>query len=275
MLRVVLVHPGDYILPEMGEPLGRYAEKVLRKRRIEIHTKTRIKAVMPREVELSGGSKITTLCLIWTAGSAPNPVLDLIDCPKDRGRIKVTENLEVEGYPGVWAVGDCALVSDMRTGKYYPPTAQHASREGKTLARNIVARERGELLKPFSFKTLGSLAAIGHRTGVAEILGVRFSGFVAWALWRGIYLSKLPRIEKKERVALDWMLDVFFSKDFVQYLGRCAPAVSSTEDMGSSQTPTRPPGKHEPASPQTGGSIERSHEGPKAAAQPAEIECEA
>ena len=111
----------------------------------------------------------------------------------------------------------CAVIPDEKGG-YQPPTAQHASREGKVLAHNIVARVRGNDLTPFRFKTLGLLASIGRRTGVARILGINFSGFVAWWLWRTIYLLKLPRFEKKLRVALDWTLDVFFSKDFVQYL---------------------------------------------------------
>ncbi len=138
-------------------------------------------------------------------------------------------NLEVEGVDGLWALGDCALVPDRTTGGYCPPTAQHASREGKIVAQNIVASVSGEPKKPFSFKTLGLLAAIGRRTGVARILGVNFSGFLAWFLWRGIYWSKLPRTEKKVRVAIDWALDVFFSKDFVQYLDQRALAHTQTE----------------------------------------------
>jgi NADH dehydrogenase len=121
----------------------------------------------------------------------------------------------VEGYPGIWALGDCAMIPDEHGG-YQPPTAQHASREGKVLAHNIVANSLGKDLIPFRFNTLGLLASIGRRTGVARILGVNFSGFLAWWLWRTISLLKLPRVEKKVRVALDWTLDVFFSKDFVQ-----------------------------------------------------------
>ncbi len=156
-------------------------------------------------------------------------MLDLVACPKERGRITVNANLEVEGVDGLWALGDCALVPDRATGGYCPPTAQHASREGKVVAHNIVASVSGEPKEPFSFKTIGLLAAIGRRTGVARILGVNFSGFLAWFLWRGIYWSKLPRIEKKVRVAIDWALDVFFSKDFVQYLDQRALAHTQTE----------------------------------------------
>ena len=229
MLRLVLVHPGEFILPELGEKLGRYADKKLRERGVEIHAKTKVAAVRPNEIELNNGERITSSTLLWTAGVSPNPALDLVTCPKERGRIKVNVNLEVEGVDGLWALGDCALVPDRTTGGYCPPTAQHASREGKIVAQNIVASVYGEPKKPFSFKTLGLLAAIGRRTGVARILGVNFSGFFAWFLWRGIYWSKLPRMEKKVRVSIDWALDVFFSKDFVQYLDQRALAHTQTE----------------------------------------------
>ena len=229
MLRVVIVHPGEFILPELGEKLGRYADKKLRERGVEIHAKSKVAAVRQNEIELNTGERIRSATLIWTAGVSPNPTLDLVACAKERGRIKVNAHLEVEGVDGLWALGDCALVPDPATGGYCPPTAQHASREGKVLARNIIADVYGKPKKPFSFKTIGLLAAIGSRTGVARILGVNFSGFFAWFLWRGIYWSKLPRTEKKIRVAIDWALDVFFSKDFVQYLDQRAIAHSQTE----------------------------------------------
>jgi NADH dehydrogenase len=130
----------------------------------------------------------------------------------------VDETLELKNRPGVWALGDCALIPDRKRRGFYPPTAQHALREGRVVGRNIVASLHGGEKKAFSFSTVGQLAAIGRRTGVANILGVNFSGFIAWWLWRTIYLSKLPRFEKKLRVALDWTLDVLFSKDLVQFV---------------------------------------------------------
>ena len=229
MLRMVLVHPGEFILPELGENLGRYADRKLREREVEIHPKCKVAAVRPDEIELNNGERIASSTLIWTAGVSPNPILDLVVCAKERGRIKANAHLEVEGVDGLWALGDCALVPDAATGGYCPPTAQHASREGKVVADNIMASVYGKPKKPFTFKTLGQLAAIGRRTGVARILGVNFSGFLAWFLWRGIYWSKLPRTEKKIRVAIDWALDVFFSKDFVQYLDQRALAHAQTE----------------------------------------------
>jgi NADH:ubiquinone reductase (H+-translocating) len=129
--------------------------------------------------------------------------------------------------------GDCALIPDSKTGNYCPPTAQHALREGKVLAHNVLAAHKGTPAKAFTFSTIGRLAAIGRRTGVANILGFKFSGFFAWWLWRTIYLSKLPRFEKKLRVALDWTLDLLFSKDFVQFVTFRAPTISRAEEEGS------------------------------------------
>jgi NADH dehydrogenase len=229
MLRVVLVHAGDTILPELNEKLGKYAEKKLSARGVEIHLNTLVSDVKDGEVILSDGTRVVTNTIIWTAGTAPNPLLDTLPCDKDRGKICADEYMEVPGYEGVWAVGDCASIIDTKNGKPFPPTAQHAIRQGKVLAHNIEAAVRGGRKKPFIFETIGQLAALGRRTGVAQILGYNFSGFVAWWLWRTIYLMKLPRFEKKLRVALDWTLDLIFTKDPVQFLTLRAPTVSEKE----------------------------------------------
>ncbi len=230
MLRVVLVHPGPLILPELSESLGAYAQKKLAGRKVEIRVNTRVTGVLERGVELSDGTLIKTNTLIWTAGTSPNPALEMLPCMKERGRLRVNEFLEVPDWPGVWALGDCASIPDLTTGKTCPPTAQHALREGKILAHNIAAAIRGGRRKPFVFSTIGQLASIGRRTGVAQILGINFSGFIAWWLWRTIYLSKLPRFEKKLRVALDWTLDLLFSKDLVQFMTVRAPAISQAKN---------------------------------------------
>jgi NADH dehydrogenase len=229
LLRIVLVHPGEVILPELGPKLGAYAQKKLARRGVEIRTNTRVTGVTEHGVTLSDGSTIPSCTVIWTAGTSPNPLLAALPCARERGRVIVNEFMEVPEWPGVWALGDCALVPDRKTGTYYPPTAQHALRQGKVLAHNITATLRGRQKNPFIFKTLGQLAAIGKRTGVANILGINFSGFIAWWLWRTIYLSKLPRLEKKLRVMLDWTLDLVFSKDLVQFLTLRAPTVSHVE----------------------------------------------
>ncbi len=241
MLRLVLVHSGMVILPELGDKLGTYAQRKLAQRNVEIRTNARVKSFTHSIVELSDGSTIKADTLIWTAGTSPCALLETLPCTKDHGRIVVNKFLEVDGFPGVWALGDCALVSDPYTGKPYPPTAQHALRQGEVVGRNIVARVRGTQKRPFTFKTIGALATIGRRTGVAQIFGFNFSGFIAWWMWRTIYLSKLPRFEKKVRVALDWTLDLLFSKDLVKFETVRARAVSSPHDQGEDHSvATRP-----------------------------------
>jgi len=236
-VRVILVHPGEVILPELSQSLGVYAQKKLAERKVEVHLNTKVTGVSDRGVELSEGTIIRANTLIWTAGIAPNPLLETLPAKKERGRLVVNEYLEVPEWPGVWAVGDCAWIRHRKTGKPYTQTAQHALREGKIAARNIAAAVCGGKKQPFAYSAVGQLAAIGRRVGVAQILGINFSGFFAWWLWRTIYLSKLPRFEKKLRVALDWTLDLLFSKDLVQFTTLRAPAVSHTDE--ETRLPTR------------------------------------
>jgi NADH dehydrogenase len=224
---MVVVHPGDVVLPELGPDLGAYAQRKLAKRGVEILTNVKVAEADDHGVRLTDGTSIPTRTLVWTAGTAPHPLVGMLPCACERGRVKVDQFLQVPDHPGVWAIGDCAFVPDVRNpGKSHPPTAQHAVREAKVAADNVVAAIRGEPKRPFDFKLLGQLAAIGRRTGVAKIFGVKFSGFIAWWLWRTIYLAKLPRFEKKLRVAIDWTMDLLFPKDLVQYFGERATGVS-------------------------------------------------
>jgi NADH:ubiquinone reductase (H+-translocating) len=236
MLRVVLVHHGPAILPELQDRLSTYAQKKLASRRVEIHVNTTVEGFSGKVIRFANGTAIPTNTLIWTAGTSPNPLLESIPCAKEHGRLLVTESLDLLDWPGVWALGDCAAVPDHRTGTFHPPTAQHALRQAKIVAHNVMAAVRGRDKRAFNFSTIAQLAAIGQRTGVANILGVNFSGFVAWWLWRTIYLSKLPRFEKKLRVAFDWTLDLIFSKDLVQFLDIRAPMVSHLETPSSLQS---------------------------------------
>jgi NADH dehydrogenase len=217
-VRMVLVHSGRHILPELGEDLGTYAARKLAVRGVEILTDERVQSVDPDGVTLQGGRRIASRVVVWTAGTSAHPLLERLPCQRDHGRLVVDETLATPGWPGVWALGDCAVVPDGRTGKPHPPTAQHALREARTAAANMVAAIDRRSPRRFSFRTVGQLAAIGRRTGVARIGGIKFSGFIAWWLWRTVYLSKLPRLEKKLRVAIDWTLDLIFAKDFVQFL---------------------------------------------------------
>jgi NADH dehydrogenase len=250
MPRVVVADPGDHILPELGVSLGRYAQERLARRGVEVRLKIKVAGYDGKEVALDDGTKIATRMLIWTAGTTPPPLLSTLPCAKQRGRIVANDCLQVSDWSGVWALGDCALVPDaLNPGKFYPPTAQHAIRQAAVLANNIVAAMRGQVPQPFKFKIIGLLATIGRRHGVAEIFGWQFSGYIAWLLWRAIYLSKLPGLQKKVRIALDWTLDLIFSKDLVQLPTLRSSAMSETEhsstavthETGSSESKSRIP----------------------------------
>ncbi len=222
-LSVIVVHAHDRILPELSESLARYALKRMAERGVVFRLKTRLMDAKPGRVILSDG-EIAAETLVWTAGVAPNPVVKNVALPKDkRGALTVDATLAVPGHAGIWALGDCAAVFDAQTTKPCPPTAQFALREAAVLARNIRAQVEGHPLKPFHFNSLGSLCVVGHQTACAELTvpfapdrAMQFSGLLAWAMWRGIYLAKLPGIEQKIRVLMDWAVELFFPPDIVQ-----------------------------------------------------------
>ena len=218
LIRVVVVHPGNFILPELGEELGRYAEHKLRERKVEVIKGPRVANYDGEVVTLSDGTSIPAATLIWTAGVKPSPVIAQLPCEKERGRLLVSEYLAVTGVPGLWAAGDCAAVPILNTENFHPPTAQHGLREGVTVAKNIEAMILDRSLKPFRFKMLGQLASIGHHTGVAMVFGIKFSGFIAWWFWRSVYLMKLPGLAKKLRVMASWTLDLFFGQQIEQMI---------------------------------------------------------
>ena len=218
LVRVVIVHPGDFLLPELGQELGDYAERKLRERKVEVIKGVRVANYDGSLVTLTDGKSIPASTLIWTAGVKPSPVIAPLPCQKERGRLLVSEFLAVTGVPGLWAAGDCAAVPVSNTEKFHPPTAQHGLREGLVAAKNIEAVVLDRPLKAFTFTTLGQLATIGRRTGVAMVFGIKFSGFIAWMLWRTVYLMKLPRLPKKLRVMVGWTLDLLFAKDIEQML---------------------------------------------------------
>ncbi len=217
-VRVVLIHGGPVILPELGEALGRYAQEKLTERQVEIKLRTKVNAYADGVVHCDDGEKIPAGTLVWAGGVSPSPALKDMPFELQRGRVVVDSTLEVPGFPGVWAVGDCAAVLDPISNSPYPPTAQHALREGRRAAKNICARLRGAQATPFVYKAPGQLAAIGRRTGVARIFGLKSSGILGWVLWRSVYLMKLPRLEKKLRVGLQWGLDTLFERDLAQYI---------------------------------------------------------
>ncbi len=216
-VRVMVLHSRDRILPELSESLAAYALDRMRDRGVTFKLETRVADARRGVVVLDSEEEIRTETLVWTAGTTPNPLLKDLPVEHDkRGAIPVDENLAVPDHDGLWAVGDCAAVTDAKTGELCPPTAQFALREAYALGHNIHASVQGQRLKPFHFDGLGTLCVVGHQTACAEIKGVRFSGFLAWILWRAVYLSKLPGLERKVRVLVDWTIELFFPRDIVQ-----------------------------------------------------------
>jgi NADH dehydrogenase len=230
-LRIILVHSRDRILPELSEPLAAYACERMAARGVTFKLNTRVADARPGVVVLKPEEEIRTETLAWTAGTTPNPLLATLPVARDkRGAVIVDGTLAVPGRPGLWAVGDCAAITDAVNGKPCPPTAQFALREATTLAHNIRASVRGAPLKPFHFDALGVLCVVGHHTACAELnipftggKSLRFSGLFAWLLWRGIYLSKLPGLERKVRVLSDWIIELFFPRDIVQTIDFSLP----------------------------------------------------
>ena len=222
-VQVVLVHSRDHILPELSQSLGRYAQESMELRGVTFRLNCRLNDTRPGAVVLSDG-EVRARTLVWTAGTAPNPLLKTLGIEVDkRGALVVDTTMSVPGHPELWAVGDCAALKDHKTGDPCPPTAQFALREARTLARNIGAAHRGRALQPFHFDSLGSLCVVGHHTACAELTvpfarrkSIRFRGLLAWLMWRGIYLGKLPGLERKVRVLTDWVIELFFPRDIVQ-----------------------------------------------------------
>lgn len=222
---VTLLHAGPRILPELSPGLGEFAQRLLGRRGVEVRLGTRLAGATAEAALLEGGERIATRTLVSTVPAEPNPLVAMLPCAKERGRIVVDPHLEVAEHPGVWALGDCAHVIDAARGEPCPPTAQHAVRQARCLAGNLVARLRGTAPRPFAFTALGKMGALGRRSAVGEMLGIKISGFLAWWLWRTIYLLKLPGLDRKVRVALDWTLDLLFPPDIVQLKTQRSPGV--------------------------------------------------
>lgn len=215
-IRVVLLHSQDRILPEVSEKLAVFAQKILQKRGVELRLHTRLEAATGQEAILAGGERIPTRTLVSTVPSSPHPLIETLDLPKGKnGRLIANSFLEVEGAPNIWALGDCAQVPAPDGGSS-PPTAQHAIRQAKTLANNIVASIRGGEKQTFGFKGLGKMGSLGHRSAVADIFGMNVSGILAWWMWRTIYLMKMPGWGRRLKVAVSWTLDTFLPPELVE-----------------------------------------------------------
>jgi NADH:ubiquinone reductase (H+-translocating) len=217
-LKVTLVHGADRLLPELSPKLGQFTLSKMTMRGIDVRLMARATHITDRAVHLASGDIITAGTVICTIGTATNPLVEQIPAPKERGRLKVNADMSVPGVPGIWAAGDCAAVPNAFDDKVSPPTAQFASRQARTLASNIAARMRGQSTKPFRYRPQGQLSSIGHNKAVAEVFGVKLSGFIAWLMWRGLYLLKIPTFSRKARLFLEWNWAMFFPPD-ISHLG--------------------------------------------------------
>ncbi len=219
-LRLVLLQRGERILPELKESLAAFAQRLLAKRGVEIRLGADLKAVSANAVVVEDKlthhiETISTRTCIATVPSGPHPLLTGLPFPQERGRIVVEQTTEVKDWPGVWALGDCAAIMQI-DGQISPPTAQHALRQAKTCAQNIVASYRGGAKRIFKFTGLGKLGSLGRRSAVAEIFGIHLTGLPAWLLWRGVYATKFPGLSGQIRLLADWALDMFLSRDITQ-----------------------------------------------------------
>lgn len=229
--RFTLIDAADRIMPEIQPELADFTIELLRGRGIEFLLGTQVTEIRGDSVTLSDGQRLPCRTVCWTAGVRASPVASRLGLPLDRGRIVCDEFMRVEGLRNVWALGDIAAVPDpARPGMPCPPTAQHAIRQGKLMARNLAAVMQGEPPRPFTFKTLGVFADLGRHRAVANIMGIRLKGFPAWAICRFYHLAWMPGLDRKSRLIADWSVEILFPRDIAEMgqLGH-APPLDSPE----------------------------------------------
>lgn len=217
-MRWVLVEATNRILPEVGPEMGEYTVQQLRERGIEVRRETLLKSAENQHIVLSDGEEFDADTLVWTAGVKPSPLVHASDLSADeKGRVKATEFLTVDGLDDAWAAGDCAAVPDLTAGPgaICGPSAQHAVRQAKQLGDNLVASLRGRAPKPYMHAYAGSVASLGLHQGVAQIYGVKLRGWPAWFIHRTYHVSRVPTFNRKVRVVADWTLALFFRREIV------------------------------------------------------------
>lgn len=240
-IAITLLHSGDHLLPELSASLGAFTLRKMCQRRVDVRLNARAVRVTDRAVLLESGEIISAGTVICTIGTQPNALIEALPVPKQRGRVVVNPDMSVPGLDGIWAAGDCAAVVNALDGKICPPTAQFAEAEATQLAANIVARLSGRATQPFRFRPRGQLASIGHNKAVAEVLGIRLSGFVAWLMWRGLHLLRIPTMARKTRLFLEWNWAMFFPPDIAHFGYRRTQRHTSHE---AAVADPRPPAKH-------------------------------
>jgi NADH dehydrogenase len=224
LIRIVLLQRGERLIPEMhAESLSDFALRKLRAPGIEVRLTTDAKEIQDGKVLLATGEQIEAETVVCTIGNTTNPLLKTLRLPLEKGRLKADPDMRVTQTSNIWALGDSTAVPNAWDGKPSPPTAQFAIRQARQLAANLARVLKNQPTRPFSFRPLGMMASIGHHNAVAEILGLRVSGFVGWLLWRCVYLAKMPTLLRKIEVAIDWAWNILFPPNIVQvHLARTA-----------------------------------------------------
>jgi NADH dehydrogenase len=222
-VRVIIVHSGNRLLPEMTEGLAEFALKKLLKNGVEVILNSRVLGATENSATLKNGEgvDIPTRTIIWSGGVAPSSLVSILECERNsrNGRIVVDKHLDLPKFKGVYALGDCFFITDPRTGSPYPPTPQHAVREAAVVSKNIVADIEGKIDEKvvFDYKTKSLMASIGKHVGVGNLLGIPVHGFLAWWIWHTYYLANLPTLHKKITVLADWITDIFFRRDVTMF----------------------------------------------------------
>jgi NADH:quinone reductase (non-electrogenic) len=231
----VLVDAAPTILPDIPRRLGDYAAHELRRRGVDIRTSTTLESITAREAKLSDGTRIPTHTLVWTAGVKANPLLSRLGLPLDEaGRVVVGETLRVEGREDVWALGDGARVPNQASDRPDPPTCQHALRQARRVSRNLAGD-----IRPYRYRMLGQVATLGRYKGIADVLGLRFRGFIGWFVTRSYHLYQLPLVTRKLRVVVDWTTALLFRRDIAELhmLGHPKPLGERERTLAESAPP--------------------------------------
>lgn len=223
---VTLVHSRDQILPEMSPDLREFARKKMEQAGVKMKLEARVALATPEGVGFQSGEFLKAGTVICTIGNSTAPVIERLNVPKEKGRVITEADLSVRGAANVWAIGDCALITNSHDGQPAPTTGQFAEREGRQCAENIVRRLHHEPTKPFYFKKLGELCSIGGHSAVAILMGIHLSGFLAWFVWRGVYLLKLPTWARRLQVGFDWAWLLLFPRDLAHVRTRQTDRVS-------------------------------------------------
>ncbi len=240
----VLVDAAPSILGEIPSRLGQYVRDLLVQRGVDLRLNTRLEKVANGRVTLSDGTEIDAGLLVWTAGVKANPIVARFGLPlDDRGRVRVGPTLQVDGHPNVWALGDCAAVPNSATpGQFDPPTSQHALRQARRLSSNIQALEAGRALQPHRFRSLGQVATLGRKEGIADMFGIRLSGLPGWLAARGVHLMQVPGASRRIGVVGDWILALLFPGNIVTLSGLIdAPSIGPDQAQPLAAVRLRPP----------------------------------